>query len=76
MLRAVLRLDPWTSRQRIHLAPVAHAGAGMIRLRGVQVGQDSVDIDWEGSTLTVTGAPHLEVVEHPRPPLHHFGADT
>jgi hypothetical protein len=42
----------------------------------VQVGQDSVDIDWEGSTLTVTGAPHLEVVEHPRPPLHHLGTDT
>jgi glycogen debranching enzyme len=76
MLRTVLRLDPWTSRQRIHLAPVAHAGAEMIRLRGVQVGQDSVDIDWEGSTLTVTGAPHLEVVEHPRPPLHHLGTDT
>lgn len=70
LLRSMLRLDPWISRARLHLAPSPPTSVGRIELHRVRVGGRSLDITWTEGVTSVEGLAGLEVLPYARPSLH------
>jgi glycogen debranching enzyme len=68
-LRAILRLDPMATADRIYLAPVLPAGVGHLHVEGIRIGDRRVSIHVDGDDVTVEGADDLEIVPEPRPAL-------
>lgn len=70
VLRAMLRLDPWIARSRLHLDPRPPASISRLDLRRVRLGGRSLDITWADGATTVEGLAGLEVLPYARPTLH------
>jgi glycogen debranching enzyme len=69
LLRCLLRLDPWVTAGRLHLAPVPLVADGRLDLRHVQVAGRRVDISVRDGEVAVSGLDGLALEPTPRPPL-------
>lgn len=70
-LRVLLRLDPWASRNEIHIHPELPSWIGRLDVRGITVGSHDLHVRIEGDQVSVemdAGAPYA-ISRRPRPAL-------
>lgn len=66
-LRLLLRLDPWLPNRQLCLAPDLPSWLGSLRVEGIPVGADRMDVSIENGTTTVSGLPSdLDIDRRPR----------
>ncbi len=65
-IRSLLRLDPWASAGRVWLEPELPPWMGRLRVEGIAIGGQSLDVVVEDGACEVSGAGPLEVIHHAR----------
>jgi glycogen debranching enzyme len=69
LMRALLRLDPWTSQHRVWFAPAWPAGYGPLRIHNLPLGGARVALGVDGSAAELAGLPDdIELVRDPGGP--------
>lgn len=69
-LRLLLRLDPWIPHGKVWLAPELPEWIPDLRIEGIRLGADHVDIEVADGRVHVDGlSGRVELIRHPRQPL-------
>jgi hypothetical protein len=67
ILRLILRLDPAAPPGQIWVAPVLPPGVGRLRVAGIDIGGQKLDIDIDADRCEISGAGPLTINTAPRP---------
>jgi glycogen debranching enzyme len=68
-LRTLLRLDPWMPHGTVWIAPELPPSIGTLEVRGIRLGDATLDIAVDDGRIDITCGPSVAVVRQPRPPL-------
>jgi glycogen debranching enzyme len=68
-LRTLLRLDPWAPHGQVWLDPVLPDWLGGLRVEGIEVGGEQLNVEVADGEVKLSGAGRLDVVRHPRDPI-------